>query len=186
MYKQLNRISMKQLCEQLQTEFGDVVICMISTITLHSSATLPTFSSWNCVVPWLNTMYSWPTVPPATLSDSSKMPTAPPSILQCSGQSTLNRLSLILTIEFNLISPAGHPLLLSGHVKKPKQMKENKDTILGAIIIIGLFITVWCLVKFLPLLFWILTQSFLHNGKTDCYPLWGYSLSSLESLSFGL
>ena len=30
MYKQLNRISMKQLCEQLQTEFGDVVICTIS------------------------------------------------------------------------------------------------------------------------------------------------------------
>ena len=29
MYKQLNRISMKQLCEQLQTEFGDVVICTI-------------------------------------------------------------------------------------------------------------------------------------------------------------
>ena len=33
MYKQLNRISMKQLCEQLQTEFGDVVICMISTFS---------------------------------------------------------------------------------------------------------------------------------------------------------
>lgn len=30
MYKQLNRISMKQLCEQLQNEFRDIVICTIS------------------------------------------------------------------------------------------------------------------------------------------------------------
>ena len=75
------------------------------------------------------------------------------TILQCPGESTLSRLSLILTIEFHLISPAGLHLLLSGHVKKPKHMNEDKDTILGAIIINGLFITIWCLVKFLPLLF---------------------------------
>lgn len=30
MYKQLNRISMKQLCEELQNNFGDLVICTIS------------------------------------------------------------------------------------------------------------------------------------------------------------
>ena len=125
----------------------------ITVITSRSSATLPTFSSWSYDVPWLNTMYSWPIVLPVTLSDSSRMPPAPPSVLQCSGQSTLSKLSLILTIEFHLISPAGLHLLLSGHVKKPKHMNNDKDTILGAIIINGLFITIWCLVKFLPLLF---------------------------------